>query len=253
MLDLLAKRLDALPTAVSERRRIPLGTYRGLCFGITMYPNSTFDLYLEGAASRATTLSRDHPGPRAILNGLERLVAGYPSHCKSAHEDLAIAEGQLRDYELRLGAPFLNEGYLSELTALRDRLKVALSGATCELASDRPVTAAELAEQIKALRAVHTVDTFTPERQRPRRAAFEEPVTERIRRHAERRDRVALELVREEKLESPAPYGLDVAVRPMPAFDGGAEQSSPFTSEQPHQRRLIARQGESSEVPTRKW
>ena len=38
------------------------------------------------------TLSRDHHGPRAVLNALERLADGYGSECDRVRQDLAIAE-----------------------------------------------------------------------------------------------------------------------------------------------------------------
>ena len=96
-------------------------------------------------------------------------------------QDLAIAEGQLRDYEARLGQPFAHDAYLAELTALRDQLKAGLSQATPEPGTSRPV--AELAERIKSLKAAHTIDA-APERTAPRRIAAEEPVTARIRRRS---------------------------------------------------------------------
>ena len=64
------------------------------------------------------TLSREHQGPRAVLNALERLAGGYGSECDRVRQDLAIAESQLRDYQARLGKPFLHDAYLSELTSL---------------------------------------------------------------------------------------------------------------------------------------
>src|ERR1700682_5274062 len=76
-----------------------------------------------GRINRQSTLSREHQGPRAVLNALERLATGYGSECVRVRQDLAIAESQLRDYRERLGKPFAHEQYLSELTALRDQLK----------------------------------------------------------------------------------------------------------------------------------
>ena len=96
-------------------------------------------------------------------------------------QDLAIAEGQLRDHEARLGRPFAHDAYLAELTDLRDQLKAGLSQATPEPGTP-PV--AELAERIKSLKAAHTIDA-APERTAPRRIAAEEPVTARIRRRPE--------------------------------------------------------------------
>src|SRR5439155_25791992 len=124
---LLGERLASVPKYVSETRRVPLGTYRGLRFGMVLHPQGAPDLYLEGAATRQTMLSREHHGPRAIVNALERLATGYAPECVRLQEELKIAEAQLRDYQTRVGKPFVLEQYLSQLTAMRDDLKTALS------------------------------------------------------------------------------------------------------------------------------
>src|SRR5271157_1194648 len=128
--EILGGRLDALPKNVRETNRIPLGNYRGLRFGLVLHPQFAPELYLEGNTTRLATLSRDHHGSRAVLNALERLAGGYGSECDRVQRDLGIAEAQLRDYQARLGKPFVHDAYLSELTALRDQLKAGLSGAT---------------------------------------------------------------------------------------------------------------------------
>ena len=102
----------------ARRRRVPLGIYRGLRFGLVLHPQFPPEVYLEGATTRQSTLSREHQGPRAVLNALERLASGYGSECARVRQDLAIAESQLRDYQARLGKPFLHDAYLSELTSL---------------------------------------------------------------------------------------------------------------------------------------
>src|SRR5262249_10079556 len=158
-----------------QTRRVPLGTYRGLAFGIVVNPIGAPDIYLEGATTRHAMIARD-AGARAVLNALGRLAGGYDAQLAGTRKDLAIAEGQLRDYRARLGQPFAHEDYLRELTDLRDRLKGGLSQATPEPGST-PV--AELAERIKALKAAHTIEA-APERTAPRRIAAEEPVTTRI-------------------------------------------------------------------------
>jgi hypothetical protein len=48
---LLAQALDHLPT-VREERRVPLGIYRGLAFGLVLHPQFAPELYLEGAIRR---------------------------------------------------------------------------------------------------------------------------------------------------------------------------------------------------------
>ena len=175
-----AQRLDALPQYVRQSRRVPLGVYRGLRFGLTLDPQFAPEVYLEGAITRRSLLSREHHGPRAVLNALERLAGGYGSECSRVRQDLAIAESQLRDYKARLGAPFPHDAYLAELTALRDQLKAGLSGAPPEQGADAPPTVAELAERIKTLKAAHTIEA-APQRTGKRRASAEEPVTARIR------------------------------------------------------------------------
>jgi len=141
-------------------------------------------VYLEGATTRRSPLSREHHGPRAVLNALERLADGYGSQIATIRQELAIAEAQLRDYQARLGAAFPHESYLSDLTGLRDQLKAGLSGSAPATAAEPPPSVPELAGRIKALKATHTIEA-TPERARKRRTEAEEPVTARIRRKAE--------------------------------------------------------------------
>ena len=72
-------------------------------------------------------------GPRAVMNAVERLADTYEGQCDTTRQDLAIAQGQLRDHEARRGRPFAHDAYLAELTGLRDQLKAGLSQATPEL------------------------------------------------------------------------------------------------------------------------
>jgi hypothetical protein len=181
---LLGSKLDALPKKVSDTTRIPLGIYQGLLFGIVLHQQFPPEVYLEGASNCRYTLSRDHQGPRAVLNALERLTSGYGSECVRVRQELAIAESQLRDYQARLGKPFAHEAYLSELTALRDQLKAALSGGNSGSDDDEGPSAFGLADKIKALKAVNTIEA-TPQRVREKHSTAEEPVSARIRRRAE--------------------------------------------------------------------
>jgi hypothetical protein len=129
-------------------------------------------------------LSREHHGPRAILNAAERLANGYGSECARFQQDLAIAESQLRDYQTRLGKPFSHDAYLYELTNLRDLLKAGLSGTAPNLGAEPQLAVAELAERIKGLKAANTLET-TSQRAGKRSCSTEEPVTSRIRRRQE--------------------------------------------------------------------
>jgi N12 class adenine-specific DNA methylase len=179
--DILGQSLASLPERVWETRRVTLGSYRGLQFGIVFSPQSAPDLYLRGATTRQSTLSREHHGARAILNALERLAGGYGAECDRIQQDLSVAQAQLRDYQARLGTPFVHEVYLSRLTALRDRLRSGLSGTTPEPGAEGVPPVSDLAAQIKALKTANAIEA-TPQRAGKRRSVAEEPVTARIRR-----------------------------------------------------------------------
>jgi hypothetical protein len=183
-LKLLAGRLDTLPRNASETTRVPLGIYRGLRFGLVLHPQFPPDVYLEGATTRQSGLSRDHQGPRAVLNALERLANGYGSECVRIRQDLAIAESQLRDYRERLDKPFLHERYLSDLTDLRDRLKRSLSATAQQPEDGNEPRSSKLAGKIKALIAALSIEA-APQRDRPKPSTAEEPITARIRRRQE--------------------------------------------------------------------
>jgi len=180
----LAGQLDALPRNVRDTTRVPLGVYRGLRFGMVLHPQFPPDVYLEGAITRQSTLSREHQGPRAVLNALERLAGGYASECDRVRQDLSIAESQLRDYQARLGKPFAHEAYLSELTSLRDQLKAGLSATAHDASNENGPTVSELADSVKALKAANTIET-TPQRVQSKQATAEEPITARIRKRQE--------------------------------------------------------------------
>jgi hypothetical protein len=115
-----------------------------------------------------------------VLNAVEKLAGGYTFECKRTREDLAVMEGQQRDYHTRLGVPFQHTAYLTELTALRDQLKAGLAGVPPEDGPEPP-TVADLAERIKALKTGNAVEA-TPPRAAKRQASAEEPVTAKIKR-----------------------------------------------------------------------
>ncbi len=177
----LTKKLDTLPPGVRAAAHIPIGVYRGLRFGIALHPQFSPSVYLEGATARQTELSREHQGPRAVLNALQRLADGYESESSRLRQDLAIAESQLRDYQARLGKPFLYDRYLSELTSLRDQLKAGLSATDHQSGKHDGPEVSELADQIKTLKAANTIEGAT-QRIRQKQLTAEEPVTSRIRR-----------------------------------------------------------------------
>jgi hypothetical protein len=182
-LQALAAALDRLPQHGMQDRRVPLGAYHGLRFGMVLHPQWRPQVFLEGEVTRQDSLGESR-GPRAVLNAVERLARGYAGERARTGQDLELAETQLRDYQARVGQPFCHDAYLNQLAALRDQLKAGLSGAATESAPEGQPAIADLAERIKALRAGHTIDA-APERTGKRRMAAEEPVTARIRRRAD--------------------------------------------------------------------
>ena len=163
--EILGGKLKTLPKNVRETTRIPLGNYRGLRFGIVLHPQFPPDVYLEGSTTRQTSLSREHQGPRTVLNALERLANAYGSDCDRVRQDLSIAEAQLRDYQARLGNIFTLETYLLELTALRDQLKAGLSSTAHQPDKAEGPSVSEIAERIKAMKAANSIEA-TPQRAR---------------------------------------------------------------------------------------
>ena len=196
-------------------------------------------------------LSRDHHGPRAILNALDRLAGGYESQLAEAREDLSIAEAQLRDYQSRIGAVFAHEDYFSQLTHLRGRLKAVLSGTSAEEGGEPLPPAHELAEQIKSLKASHTIDA-APERIGSRKGGTAaEPVTARIRRKTGKH-RPAPEAADSDATASRAAPSSSTAAAALPdlAPAAGAEvapaatktEQDPFTEPKSGYQELIERQ-----------
>ena len=183
VMEVLGTKLESLPKGVREPTRVPLGHYRGLRFGLVLNGNFAPEVFLEGATTRLRSLSREHQGPRAVLNALERLVDAYGSECDRIREDLSIAEAQLRDYKARLGKPFAHDAYLAELTTLRDQLKAGLSASPHQPSGETGPSTSELAERIKTLKAANSIEP-TPQRARQKHSSAEEPVTARIRRRA---------------------------------------------------------------------
>ncbi|WP_202594955.1 DEAD/DEAH box helicase family protein [Blastopirellula marina] len=180
----LGKRLDALPFSVRESTKVSFGVYRGLAFGVILHPSFPPDVYLEGAITRTSSLSKEHQGPRAVLNALQRIASGCAGETVRVQQELFIAESQLRDYQARLGRPFSHEAYISDLTSLRDQLKAKLSASGPEPADNNGPNASDLAAQIKALKAANTLEA-TPQRTERKQTIAEEPITARIRRRQE--------------------------------------------------------------------
>ena len=180
----LSGRLDTLPPSVREPTRIPLGTFRGLRFGLILNPSFPPDVYLEGVMTRTYGLSKEHQGPRAVLNSLDRLANSFSGEIQRIAQDREIARSQLRDYQARLGNEFTHEHYLNELTSLRDQLKAGLTSRVNEAEAKEGPTVSEIAEKVKTLKAANTVEASAPRGPRKVTTA-EEPIAARIRRRQE--------------------------------------------------------------------
>jgi hypothetical protein len=178
----LGHRLESLPARVSQATRFLIGQFRGLMFGLMLYPSFRPDVFLEGAMARTTSLSRDQPGPRAVLNALERLARSYSQEYEATGKELSLAEGQLRGYEARRGKPFLHDAYLVELERVRDSLSDALSGRPPASDQESQPSVPDLADHIKQLQAAHTIDADPRRPVHERLSTAEEPITARVRR-----------------------------------------------------------------------
>ena len=153
----MAAVLDRVPRDVRQTQRFPLGTYRGLAFGIERFPGGAGSISLEGRRLRDTALAKDSQGPRAVLNALARLAASYGNECDRVREELEQARRHLRDYETRLGRPFAQAEYLAELVGLRDQLRTALAAGSPPEGEPSPTVG--LAERIKTLRETAAKET----------------------------------------------------------------------------------------------
>ena len=101
--------MKRMPEKVSETYRTRLGTFHGLEAGIILHPLGGTEVYLDGAVRCREQLMRDNPGPLAVLNAIKRLANGYEEKIEHLRANVAVKEGQLRDYEGRIGRPFAHE------------------------------------------------------------------------------------------------------------------------------------------------
>lgn len=177
----LTERLRTLPTRLFQTHAVPLGLVQGLHFGLVHHPDGTLGVSLEGALKRSTLLARETPGPRAVLNAVDRLLASAAQDRDTTRRDLAIAQGQLRDYTARLGAAFPHIAYLEALTDLRHQLAQALSS-TAQADATAP-TLADLVARLTALHAAHTLDASPARTAARATTTVAEAITTRIRQH----------------------------------------------------------------------
>ncbi|WP_020472282.1 helicase-related protein [Zavarzinella formosa] len=230
----LGRRLEQLPTNISETRMVPMGKYRGLWFGLVIHPLGGVEACLEGEVTRRIDFQKDNPGPRAVFNALDRLIDSYPDEHQRSKEDLKISERQLHDYETRLGKTFAHEDFQRKLTGLRDRLKLGLSEKATETDVEGP-TVDELAMQIQNLRASNMVESVPPRAGAPTAMRAERPVTARIREKAVEKKAV----VESEMLQPSVVEDEDTAGSPASFTDIPGNRPSGFGSRVSHARKDI--------------
>jgi hypothetical protein len=128
------------------------------------------------------------PGP-ALPNGRKRSPAQTPATLPPLANHRNPNDNQPQEPRLLQFRPLVagfnspgdtHERYLADLTELRDELKTALSGRK----SDAGLTAGDLSQQIKALKASQTIEA-APQRAGQRSVTAAEPVTTRIRKRAQ--------------------------------------------------------------------
>ena len=238
-LGLLAERLDALPKAVGATRQVTLGSCQGVAFGLELRPQQTPEVFVRGALTYRYGLSREHQGPRAVWNAVQRLIGSWAERAAQTRSELALARAQLRDYDARQESGFAHEQYLTELTELRNRLEKALSGG--ETASET----AALVRQMSELKAAQTIEAL-PERTHARSGATPaEPVTARIHREQLADAGVSPEPGEQAKTALPPDATAAVPVLPAatqeepekPAAPRYAVQPALFTGEEPRARK----------------
>ena len=158
----------------------------GLCLAACALAWCSIRRALRRCPSRAPSRGRRHSPGTSTARAPSSTRSSASSAARQAERDkaardLAIAQGQRRDYEARLGAAFAHAGYLAALTDLRNQLEAALSRTAQEVPRRRCLPWAALVERLKALHAAHTLEA-APERSAPRRTAtVEEAITTRIR------------------------------------------------------------------------
>ena len=153
-----------------------MGTFRGLAFALTPHSLGVMDAYLDGQLLCRIEL-RDNAGAQAVLNVVERLAGNYGPDQERCKQYRSVSEGQLKDYEARLGSVFKHVECESQLADSRDKLEKSLSGQPAE---EGEPSVTELDGQLKALRAANAVESATGRVGSKPKVRADKPVTARI-------------------------------------------------------------------------
>ena len=90
--DVLATRLKSASRRCLRVSQCDAGAVSGLAVWPVPVAVGSPEVFVEGVITRMTPLSRDHHGPRAILNAVERIIDAYDAECDRARHDLTIAQ-----------------------------------------------------------------------------------------------------------------------------------------------------------------
>lgn len=104
----------------------PLGSYRGLAFGLTVSTWGRPEVYLQGQSVRRTDLTRRANQGTAVLYALRELRQDLPARIAQAEHNLARLHQQHRAALAQLATPFVLAAYRQELTTLCHQLQAAL-------------------------------------------------------------------------------------------------------------------------------
>jgi N12 class adenine-specific DNA methylase len=178
--EVLAKKLEQLPGYVMQQTKVPLGKFNGLEFGVVLDSHYPPVVYVQGECLRRDTLSRDHQGPRAVMNALERLRNSYRVEMQTAEQELLLKQRQFQDYDARLGQSFAAARYVQQLTALRDQLKAKLSKKESGDADPAEKPTHELIEAYQAMKAGQQAEII-PLRPKSAEKTLELPIASRVR------------------------------------------------------------------------
>jgi hypothetical protein len=147
----LGAMLDELPSDVPRTRRFPLGVFRGLAFAVDQHPGGATDVVLTGQTDHSASLAKDAHGPRAVLNALHRAVEKFPEVLTRITSQISLDEKRLTDFQARLGQTFPHTERFDTLTALRDQLRISLTGQGRADGDEIAKAQEELNEQVREL------------------------------------------------------------------------------------------------------
>jgi hypothetical protein len=131
------------------------------------------DVVLEGRASQRTMLTREHPGPRAVLNAIVRVAEGHDIDLGIAWTNLRIARDRLASYTAWDESEFPGAAHSAALEEMRGQLQAGLSG-------HKEIDLADVSARAEAAMAGSGGGVEAGRERAEAATSAEEPVTTRI-------------------------------------------------------------------------